>query len=123
MTDYRIDDFKDLIVWKRAMELAKAAYVLTGKLPRNEDYSLTDQIRRAAISVPSNIAEGYGRTSQRDYARFLAMARGSSYELETQVLLCIEIGYIREEDTFNVLGLCKEIAKMITKILKSLENR
>ena len=123
MTDYRIDDFKDLIVWKRAMELAKAAYLLTGKLPRQENYALADQIRRSSVSIPSNIAEGYGRSTPRDYARFLAMARGSSYELETQIILCVELGYIQQEDTISALGLCKEVEKIITRILQKLENR
>ena len=123
MTDYRVDDYKDLIVWKRAMELAKAAYCLTRILPREENFALADQLRRSAISVPSNIAEGYGRTSQRDYARFLSMARGSSYELETQILLCVELGYIQESDALSTLGLCKEVARILTRILKKLENK
>ena len=114
MTDNRVEDFKDLIAWKRAMALVKATYLLTDKLPREENYALKDQIRRSSISVPSNIAEGYGRSSLRDYARFLAVARGSSYELETQILLSIEPGYIQKKDTLSVLGLCKEVEKMIT---------
>jgi len=122
MADYRVDDYKDLIVWKRAMELAKAAYMLTRRLPREENYALADQIRRSSVSIPSNIAEGYGRTSQRDYARFLAMARGSSYELETQILLCIDLKYIVEPDAHAALGLCKEVAKIITTILNKIDN-
>ena len=80
MTDYRAGDYKDLVVWKRGMELARMAYLLSRKLPREEDYALADQIRRSSVSIPSNIAEGYGRTSPKDYVRFLSMARGSSYE-------------------------------------------
>ena len=123
MTDYRIADYKDLIVWKRAMELAKSAYTLARKLPREENYALADQIRRSSVSIPSNIAEGYGRTSQRDYIRFLAIARGSSYELETQILLCIDLCYIVETDAHLALGLCKEVAKIITTILNKMDNR
>ncbi len=78
MTDYRVGDYKDLVVWKRGMEIARSAYLLSRKLPREENYALADQIRRSSVSIPSNIAEGYGRTSPKDYARFLSMARGSS---------------------------------------------
>ena len=123
MTDYRVGDYKDLVVWKRGMELAKMAYLLSRRLPREENYALADQIRRSSISIPSNIAEGYGRTSPKDYARFLSMARGSSYELETQILLSIELDYIPENDAQNALALCKEIARMLTRILQKLEDR
>ena len=123
MTDYRVGDYKDLVVWKRGMELAKMAYLLSRRLPREENYALADQIRRSSISIPSNIAEGYGRTSPKDYARFLSMARGSSYELETQILLSIKLGYIQENDAQNALAMCKEIARMLTRILQKLENR
>ena len=121
--DNRVDDYKDLIVWKRAMELAKAAYLLCRKLPKEENYALTDQIRRSAVSVPSNIAEGYGRIGPRDYVRFLSLARGSSYELETQILLCRDLGCLPDGDTEKALGLCKEVARILTKIMQTLGNR
>ena len=122
MTDCRIDDYKDLIVWKKAMELTKTAYLLARILPKEENYALGDQIRRSSVSIPSNIAEGYGRTSPRDYARFLSMARGSSYELETQILLCIDLGYIQEKDAVTAVGLCKEVARILTRIIQNLGN-
>ena len=122
MTDCRIDDYKDLIVWKKAMELTKTAYLLARRLPKEENYALGDQIRRSSVSIPSNIAEGYGRTSQRDYARFLSMARGSSYELETQILLCIDLGYVQEKDAAIAVGLCKEVARILTRIIQNLGN-
>ena len=122
MTDCRIDDYKDLIVWKKAMELTKTAYLLARILPKEENYALGDQIRRSSVSIPSNIAEGYGRTSQRDYARFLSMARGSSYELETQILLCIDLGYVQEKDAAIAVGLCKEVARILTRIIQNLGN-
>ena len=122
MTDCRIDDYKDLIVWKKAMELTKTAYLLARILPKEENYALGDQIRRSSVSIPSNIAEGYGRTSPRDYARFLSMARGSSYELETQILLCIDLGYIQEKDAVIAVGLCKEVARILTRIIQNLGN-
>ena len=122
MIDNRLDDFKELIVWKRAMELAKAAYALARMLPKEENYALADQIRRSAVSVASNIAEGYGRTSAREYTRFLSMARGSGYELETQILLCVELGYIKDSETTKALSLGKEVSKMLTVIISKLGN-
>ena len=122
MADNRIGDYKELIVWKRSMELAKTAYALTKQLPREENYALADQIRRSAVSVPSNIAEGYGRTSTRDYARFLSMARGSAYELETQLLLCVSFGYIQTKDISQPIELIKDVSKILTVILSKLGN-
>ena len=123
MTDYRVDYYKDLIAWKRAMELAKTGYMLARRLPREENFALADQIRRSSVSIPSNIAEGYGRTSPKDYARFLSIARGSSYELETQLLLCVDLGYIQEMEIVTAIGLCKEIARILTKIIQNLGSR
>ena len=122
MVDNRIDDYKDLIVWKRAMELAKEAYALARKLPREENYALADQIRRSAVSIPSNIAEGYGRYGTKEYARFLSISRGSSYELETQILLTVDLGYLDQIDVAKALSLSREIAKILTKILQRLGN-
>ena len=117
MPDNRLEDYKDLIVWKRAMELATAAYKVTRKLPREENFALADQIRRSAVSIPSNIAEGYGRGSAKDYARFLSIARGSRYELETQLLLCVELGYVKEEEIASAIQLGCEVAKMLNVII------
>ena len=118
----RVDDYKDLIVWKRSIELAKSVYVLVRKLPREENYALSDQIRRSAVSIPSNIAEGYGRTSSKDYARFLSMARGSTYELETQLLLSQKLGYLKPDDIAHSLGLIKDVSKILTVILTKIGN-
>ncbi len=122
LADNRIDDYKELIVWKRAMELTKAAYALTRCLPREENFALADQIRRSAVSVPSNIAEGYGRTSAKEYARFLSMARGSGYELETQLMLCVELGYLRQDEIEIASGLINEVSKMLTAIIMKVGN-
>ena len=111
-----------MIVWKRGMALAKAAHLLSRKLPREEDYALADQIRRSSVSIPSNIAEGYGRTSTRDYARFLSMARGSGYELETQLLLSVDLGYLTANDVSDALALCREVSKILTRILARLAS-
>lgn len=79
-----MEDYRDLIVWKRSMELVRAVYALTKRLPKEETFALSNQLRRAVVSIPSNIAEGYGRNSKQDYLRFLNIARGSKNEVETQ---------------------------------------
>ena len=117
MPDNRLEDYKDLIVWKRAMELAVAAYAIARKLPKEENFALADQIRRSAVSIPSNIAEGYGRGSPKDYARFLSMARGSRYELETQLFLCENLGYVTQDEISTAIRLGQEVAKMLNVII------
>lgn len=109
--------YRDLIVWQKAMDLATEVYRLTKKLPKDELYALTNQLRRAAVSIPSNIAEGNGRFSQREYARFLSIARGSKSEVETQLLLCVRFGYLEQTETETALGLCTEIGKMLTVMI------
>ena len=108
--------FMKLIVWQKAMELTKAMYVLSRHFPADERYGLTDQLRRAAASIPSNIAEGNGRSGNREYARFLAIARGSLYESITQLELAKELGYIENYD--SVLPLADEVSRMLTSMLK-----
>ncbi len=117
MPDNRLEDYKDLIVWKRSMELAAEAYIVARKLPGEEIYALADQIRRSAVSIPSNIAEGYGRGSSKDYTRFLAIARGSRYELETQLFLSVDLGYVTENDIAKAIRLGQEVAKMLNVII------
>ena len=115
-----MEKYKDLIVWKRAMELVQAAYQIARVLPKDEMFSLSDQIRRSAVSIPSNIAEGYGRNSTKDYARFLSIARGSRYELETQLLLCVQLGYVKQQDIENAIDLGEEVGKMLNVIISKL---
>ena len=120
--DKSVRNYKELLVWQRAMELACEAYALTGRLPKEEMYALGDQIRRSAISVPSNIAEGYGRNSTRDYVRFLSIARGSRYELEKQLLLCVRLGYIAESDIERAIQLGTEVAKILNVMITKLSQ-
>ena len=86
--------FKDLIVWQKAMELVRTVYALSKAFPADERYALTDQLRRAVVSIPSNIAEGSGRASNADYGHFLSIARGSLYETMTQLQVAVDLGYI-----------------------------
>ena len=115
-----IQSFKDLIVWQKAMEMASEVYSITKQLPKEEIFSLASQIRRAAVSVPSNIAEGYGRDSKKEYLHFLSIANGSVCELETQLLLCVHIHYLSEQDIQPILNLLSEIGKILIAITKKL---
>lgn len=110
-----------MIVWQKAMEMVENIYALTQSLPKDELFALTNQIRRAAISVPSNIAAGYGRQSKKEYQQFLSIANGSVCEIETQLLLCVRIGYLTEENTKGTFQLLSEIGKMIIAIKQKLK--
>ena len=115
-----IRDHKDLIVWQKSMDLLVEVYRLVKKLPKEETYALSDQMRRAVISIPSNIAEGKSRSSTKDYLRFLFMARGSRAELETQLLACARLGYISETEMEPALDLCSEIGRMLNALIAKL---
>ena len=115
-----VESYKDLVVWQKSMLLVKEVYVLLRFLPNEEKYALADQMRRAVVSIPSNIAEGYGRNSTNDYVRFLNIARGSIYELDTQLNVCVMLGYIAEEQSENTFDLLQEVGKMINALAKKL---
>ena len=112
--------YQSLAVWQKAMELAREIYMLTDKLPQKEQFSLADQMRRAAISVPSNIAEGFRRPSKKDYAHFVSMAHGSLSELETQVLLARDL-YLRLSCA-KALALSDEIGRMLFGLTRALKG-
>lgn len=107
--------FKDLIVWQKAYKLVLEIYKLTKDFPKYETYGLAQQIRRAAVSLPSNIAEGYGRKHKAEYRQFLSMAYGSLSELETQYLLAIDLKYINKSGT--VENLLKEAGSMLYRMI------
>ena len=112
--------FKNLIVWQKAMELVKMVYQLMRVFPADERFRLCDQLSRAVISVPSNIAEGNGRETKGEYARFLGIARGSLYETETQLEIAKQLGYI--DDLSDVYKLTSEIARMLISIISKLRS-
>ncbi len=114
--------FRDLIVWQKAMDLAVDIYRLTKLLPKEETYGLSDQMRRAAVSIPSNIAEGQGRITAKEFIRFLAMARGSLCELSTQLELCERLDYLNTSITTPSHNLIVEITKMINSLSKSVSD-
>ena len=119
MAQGRVDSHLDLRVWKESMELAVDVYRSTVEMPAEETYGLTRQIRRAVTSVPANIAEGAGRTSNRDFARFLAIARGSLSELETLLLLCERLGLVCIPGEIHER--IKYVRIMLTRLLRSLQ--
>jgi len=116
-----LKSYKDLIVWQKSYELVLEMYKATEVFPKSELYSLVQQMRRAAISIPSNIAEGYTRGHRLEYIQFLSIAFGSVAELETQLLISKELGYIKEEAFKKCLALLEEIMKMLSKLIKVLK--
>ena len=116
-----IKSYKDLLIWQRSMDLVESVYKFTENLPANEQYGLISQMRRAAVSIPSNIAEGYGRKATGYYIQFLSVARGSLLELETQIELCIRLKYIEENDSGNITNNIIEISKMITTLISKIK--
>lgn len=116
-----VTSYKDLIVWQKSRILVKEIYIVTGKLPPSELYGLTMQMRRAAISIPSNIAEGFGRKSNKEYAQFFSIAYGSVLELETQLILATDLKFIQEKECEYLQQIVQEVAKMLNK-MKSRER-
>ena len=107
--------FKDLVVWQKSFRLVLEFYKITTDYPKEELYGLSQQIRRCSVSIPSNIAEGYGRQYSKEYKQFLSMAYGSLCELETQYLLSIELGYAKKSDVIE--GLMVEVGGMLYRML------
>jgi len=107
--------FKDLIVWQKSFTLVKETYALSKDFPTAEIYGLVQQMRRAAVAIPSNISEGYGRQYNKEYRQFLSIAYGSLCELETQYLLAIELGYIKSNGCTE--GLMKEVGSMLYRMI------
>lgn len=107
---------RDLLVWQKGMDLAVEVYRLAAKFPGKETYGLASQITRAAASVPANIAEGRGRAGRKDFANFLAIAKGSLMETDTFIELASRLGYLRSPETEPALRLVTEISKMLTKL-------
>ena len=115
-----IKTYQDLEVWQRAIELVKETYKLSKKLPKEEIYALSDQMRRAAVSILSNIAEGCGRSGSKDYPHFLSVALGSTYELQTQLILGEELGFFEIKENAQALELCDRVGMMLNKFIKRL---
>jgi four helix bundle protein len=115
--------YQDLVVWQKAMLLVKSVYQLTKRFPDDERFGLTSQLRRAAVSIPSNIAEGQGRLTKGEFKQFLGTARGSVFEVETQLLLAVDLNYIDQASAQSTLELSGEVSRMLNGLIKSLGDQ
>lgn len=109
---------KDLLVWQKSMDLSVLVYKTTNTFPKEELYGITSQMRRASVSIPSNIAEGYGRFSDKEFVRFLFISLGSASELETQIDLSLRLGFISEDNHNALNNLTQETLKMLIALIK-----
>ena len=117
----KIERFEDLIVWQKALMVSKKVYILSSGGPWSRDYSLKDQVRKASVSVISNIAEGFGRHGKQDFRHFLSMANGSANEVRAQLHLARELGYVSSEEINKVIDLCSEVSRMIKGLRNSVK--
>ena len=114
--------YRDLIVWQKSMSLVLFVYNETKSFPKEEVYGLTSQIRRSTVSIPSNIAEGYGRNHTGDCVRFLQIASGSLYEFQTQLEICLQLGYLKKEKFEEINSLSIEIEKMLSSLISKVKD-
>ena len=117
-----ITNYKDLIAWQKGMDLVEAVYRVSRVFPPDERYGLVAQVRRAAVSVPSNIAEGYSRRTRTDYLRFLDIARGSANEVETQLLVATRLSFVDTEHAKETLELTAEVQRVLKGLVNSLKS-
>ena len=115
-------DVKDLKVWQKAVGLCEVVYRCTGAFPPDERFGLVAQMRRSAVSIPSNLAEGYGRAGRKDYRQFVCIARGSACELETQVIISERLGSIGASDVAQILPGLREVLKMLSGLIRALDD-
>jgi four helix bundle protein len=118
-----IKSHKDLLIWQKGIKIVTLVYQLVGSFPKEELYALTSQLKRASISIPSNIAEGFGRNTDKSFSHFLAISRGSLYEVETQLLIAEDLGFITDEKLFAaILEEIEQQSKMINSFSKTLRD-
>jgi four helix bundle protein len=123
MENKKVSSFKDLIVWQKGIELVNDIYSITRSFPKEELYCLTSQIRRSAISIPANIAEGWGRGTTKDYMHFLIISRGSLYELETLIIVSNNQSYVSLDVCNEITNKVNEIGRMLNSLITKLENK
>ena len=121
--EHTVKSYRDLIAWQRSRELVKETYLLTATLPVGERFALVSQMDRAAVSIPSNIAEGYGRATTQEYLHFLRIARGSAYELETQLVLAEDLGLCGRQAASKVAATLQEAIRLPQGLIAALERR
>ncbi len=117
-----IRSHRDLVAWQKAFEFGLLVYKATAEFPEHERFGLTSQLRRAAVSVSSNIAEGYGRASTSDYLRFLRIARGSLFEIDTQLMFAVRLGYMSESSHGEALERCRESGRVLAGLIRAVEE-
>lgn len=115
-----MQSYRDLIVWQKSIELVALVYRVTERFPKSELFGLTSQMRRAAVSIPSNLAEGYARKHRAEYLQFVRIAYGSGAELETQLIITKKLGFASDKDLITVVSLLDEIMRMLNKFSSSL---
>lgn len=114
--------FKDLEIWKQSRSFCSDIYSVTSKFPETEKFGLTNQLRRASVSIPSNIAEGSSRSSDKEFMRFLEIAIGSAYEVDTQLLIAFDLGFLKPEDSELLSAKLEAIIKMISRFKMALSK-
>jgi len=115
--------YRDLQVWQKSMTLVTAIYKISKRFPKDEVYGLTSQMRRCAVSIPSNMAEGYGRNSTNEYLHFLRIATGSLYELQTQMEISVNLYYLNRDEFDKLYELSREIERMLSSLIGKLRSR
>jgi four helix bundle protein len=118
-----VQNYRDLLAWQLAMELAQEVYLITNQFPASERFGLVVQLRRSAVSVPSNIAEGQGRGEGLDFLRFLRVANGSRQEMETQMELAVRLGFVAEADVSKCLEISSRLARVLAGLRRSVRDR
>jgi four helix bundle protein len=123
MENKKVESFKDLIVWQKGIDLVNEIYKTTRPFPKEEMYCLTSQIRRAAISVPANIAEGWGRGTTKNYIQFLEISRGSLFELNTLIIIAYNQEYISKKSCDEIENKLNEIGRMLNALITKLDSK
>ncbi len=118
----KVKQYRELIVWQKAMDLVVATYRLVKLLPKDEAFALSSQMRRAVVSIPSNIAEGQSRSSTKEFANFLSIAKGSNAELETQIEVGVRLGFFSPDQIETPLSLANEVGRMLTVLIAKLST-
>ncbi len=118
-----MNGYQQLVVWQKSIDLTEEIYKIVKYLPSSELYALSNQMRRAVVSIPSNIAEGHSRRSTKEYINFLVIARGSVSELETQLIICRRLNFLAEEQIVLPMRLCAEIGRMINALIEKLSEK
>ena len=121
--EWTVKSYRDLVAWQKARMLVKEVYLLTAIFPVGERFGLVSQMNRAAVSIPSNIAEGYGRSTTQDCLKFLRIARGSAYELEAQLVLAVDLGLCDDARSRPVVGFLQEVIRVLQGLIVALERR